>query len=206
MAEDMENGGAPESVQSEQDAGKETGSTLMTETGNESAKEQEAVGAPQNSGEEPKAEPEKAEPYTLTAPEGYPISEKELSDFNRHCLEVGMTKEQAEKSLEMLHSNFKATQEAFEAQRRDWVAEIKSDKEYGGEKFKETVADAKRALAQFDEGGTIRTLLEETGYGDNPAIIKVFAKVGRAMAEDKIVGKGGAGGKKPLAERLYPDM
>ena len=103
MAEDMENGGAPESVQSEQDAGKETGSTLMTETGNESAKEQEAVGAPQNSGEEPKAEPEKAEPYTLTAPEGYPISEKELSDFNRHCLEVGMTKEQAEKSLEMLH-------------------------------------------------------------------------------------------------------
>ena len=153
MAEDMENGGAPESVQSEQDAGKETGSTLMTETGNESAKEQEAVGAPQNSGEEPKAEPEKAEPYTLTAPEGYPISEKELSDFNRHCLEVGMTKEQAEKSLEMLHSNFKATQEAFEAQRRDWVAEIKSDKEFGGEKFSASVADAKRALAQFDADG-----------------------------------------------------
>ena len=70
MAEDMENGGALESVQSEQDAGKETGSTLMTETGNESAKEQEAVGGPQNSGEEPQAEPEKTEPYTLAAPEG----------------------------------------------------------------------------------------------------------------------------------------
>ena len=206
MAEDMENGGAPESVQSEQDAGKETGSTLMTETGNESAKEQEAVGAPQNSGEEPKAEPEKAEPYTLTAPEGYPISEKELSDFNRHCLEVGMTKEQAEKSLEMLHSNFKATQEAFEAQRRDWVAEIKSDKEFGGEKFSASVADAKRALAQFDADGAVRTMLDATGYGDNPAVIRLFARIGRAMGEDRMIG--GKGGKetRPLEERLYPYM
>lgn len=54
MAEDMENGGAPESVQSEQDAGKETGSTLMTETGNESAKEQEAVGLPRIAAKNPR--------------------------------------------------------------------------------------------------------------------------------------------------------
>lgn len=206
MAEDLlENNGASESVQSEQDTGKETGSTLMTETGNESATEQEAGNSSEQGGGESKAEPNKAEPYTLTAPEGYPISEKELSDFNRHCLEVGMTKEQAEKSLEMLHSNFKSMQEQFEAQRQDWVREIKSDKEFGGEKFSASVADAKKALAQFDADGSVRTMLDATGYGDNPAVIRLFARIGRALGEDKMIGGRGTGSEKSLAERLYPE-
>ena len=206
MTEDLlENDGASESIQSEQDTGKETGSTLMTEPGNESATEQKGGDSLEQGSDESKDEPGKSEPYTLTAPEGYPISEKELSDFNRHCLEVGMTREQAEKSLEMLHSNFKSMQEQFEAQRRDWGKEIKSDKEFGGEHFSASVADAKKALAQFDADGAVRTMLDATGYGDNPAVIRLFARIGRALGEDKMIGGRGTGSEKSLAERLYPE-
>lgn len=216
MAEDLlKTGDASESVHAGQDAGNETGSTLMTEPGDGSTTERKGGDSPEQGGE-PKAEPGggeesggdsgKPEPYTLSAPEGYPISEKELADFNRHCLEVGMTREQAEKSLEMLHANFRSMQEQFEAQRRDWVKEIRSDREFGGEHFSASVADAKKALAQFDTDGSVRTMLDATGYGDNPAVIRLFARIGRALGEDRMIG--GRSGKetRPLEERLYPNM
>lgn len=181
------------------------GDTLLTSTDDEGDAPKEAEDGKGEEGPE-KGELGKPEPYEIEAPEGYPITPENLKSLNAHFNELGLTKEQAEKALAYRAEQYAAFQASQQAQRKSWITEIQADKEYGGEKFKETVADAKRALAQFDEGGTIRTLLEETGYGDNPAIIKVFAKVGRAMAEDKIVGKGGAGGKKPLAERLYSDM
>lgn len=181
------------------------GDTLLTSTAEEGDAQKEAEDGKGTEGSE-KAEPGKPEPYEIEAPEGYPITPENLKSLNAHFNELGLTKEQAEKALAYRAEQYAAFQASQQEQRKSWITEIQADKEYGGEKFKETVADAKRALAQFDEGGTIRTLLEETGYGDNPAIIKVFAKVGRAMAEDKIVGKGGAGGKKSLAERLYSDM
>lgn len=181
------------------------GDTLLTSTAEEGDAQKEAEDGKGTEGSE-KDEPGKPEPYEIEAPEGYPITPENLKSLNAHFNELGLTKEQAEKALAYRAEQYAAFQASQQAQRKSWITEIQEDKEYGGEKFKETVADAKRALAQFDEGGTIRTLLEETGYGDNPAIIKVFAKVGRAMAEDKIVGKGSAGGKKPLAERLYSDM
>ena len=183
------------------------GDTLLTSTDEEGDALKEAEdGKGGGESEKEKGEPGKPEPYEIEAPEGYPITPENLKSLNAHFNELGLTKEQAEKALAYRAEQYAAFQASQQAQRKSWITEIQADKEYGGEKFKETVADAKRALAQFDEGGTIRTLLEETGYGDNPAIIKVFAKVGRAMAEDKIVGKGGAGGKKPLAERLYSNM
>ena len=181
------------------------GDTLLTSTAEEGDAQKEAEDGKGTEGSE-KDEPGKPEPYEIEAPEGYPITPENLKSLNAHFNELGLTKEQAEKALAYRAEQYAAFQASQQAQRKSWITEIQADKEYGGEKFKETVADAKRALAQFDEGGTIRTLLEETGYGDNPAIIKVFAKVGRAMAEDKIVGNGGAGGIKPLAERLYSVM
>ena len=176
-------------------------STLMTA-------EEEAATAGQEEGGKEKAgaAPDNAEPYTLTAPEGYPISAQELESFTKHCNELGITKEQAEKTLTMFHRRFQDAQDQFISQRKAWISEIQADKDFGGDNFKSTVADAKRALSKYDEDGTIRKMLDETGYGDNPAVIKIFAKVGRELGEDKIIGKGGAGGKKPLAERLYPDM
>ncbi len=117
-----------------------------------------------------------------------------------------MTREQAERSLEMLHSRFQMAQEQFAAQRQDWIAEIRADREFGGGRLKASLADAKRALAAFDADGSVRVMLDETGYGDNPAVIRLFARIGRAFGEDRMItGRGGREGR-PLEERLYPDM
>ena len=183
------------------------GDTLLTSTDEEGDAQKEAEdGKGGGESEKEKGEPGKPEPYEIEAPEGYPITPENLKSLNAHFNELGLTKEQAEKALAYRAEQYAAFQASQQAQRKSWITEIQADKEYGGEKFKETVADAKRALAQFDDDGSIRGLLNETGYGDNPAIIKIFAKVGRALAEDRIIGKAGEITEKPLEERLYPNM
>ena len=192
MADEVIDEQTQESAASESGA-LENGSTLMT--GDD---EQET----QTDGGSDKLV-DKPEPYELEAPEGYPIPADKLKSLTAHFNEIGLTREQAEKQIEYMSRQYAEFQESQKSQRRAWISEIK---EFGGEKFKETVADAKRALAQFDDDGSIRGMLNETGYGDNPAIIKIFAKVGRALAEDRIIGKAGEITEKPLEERLYPNM
>lgn len=54
------------------------------------------------------------------------------------------------------------------------------------------MADAQRALATFDQSGTVSKMLAETGYGNNPDVLRIFARVGRALGEDKLIGKAAA--------------
>ena len=71
------------------------------------------------------------------------------------------------------------------------------------EKLFRVLHSGKKALSVFDENGDVRRMLEETGYGDNPAVIRVFARIGRAMAEDRFVSGKPAREDLPLEERLY---
>ena len=88
-----------------------------------------------------------------------------------------------------------------------WVSQIKSDPEYGGDRFNVTLDDARRALSRFDGSGWIRAMLDETGYGDNPEVIKLCAQIGRSLAEDSMPGSGTPRRRLPsLAERMYPEM
>ena len=49
-------------------------------------------------------------------------------------------------------------------------------------------------------------MLKETGYGNNPDVLRIFARVGRALGEDQLIGKGGGAENKPLEDRMYPNM
>ena len=203
MADEVIGEQTQESAASESGA-LENGSTLMTGDDEQETQTETDAGDDTDGGSDKLVD--KPEPYELEAPEGYPIPADKLKSLTAHFNEIGLTREQAEKQIEYMSRQYAEFQESQKSQRSAWISEIKGDKEFGGEKFKETVADAKRALAQFDDDGSIRGMLNETGYGDNPAIIKIFAKVGRALAEDRIIGKAREITEKPLEERLYPNM
>jgi hypothetical protein len=85
------------------------------------------------------------------------------------------------------------------------VNEIKTDKEFGGDKFDQTVTGAQLALRKFDTDGQMLSLLETSGFGDNPGVIKFLARVHAAMGEDQVFDDRNRGNadKRPLAERLY---
>lgn len=148
--------------------------------------------------------------YTLTAPEGYPISEGALKGLNEVCKSANLNEEQAKAVMAYMQGNYTSfvaqQQEAMQAQAKAWIGEFQADKEFGGDKFNASLADAQRALATFDEGGTVSKMLAETGYGNNPDVLRIFARVGRALGEDKLIGKGGGAEQKPLEDRMYPNM
>lgn len=152
------------------------------------------------------ANPKEPEPFELAAPDGYPINDAGLKGLNELCKSAKLTKEQGEAVLQHMAGNYAAFQEQQQAQGKAWIEELKADKDFGGDKFDVSVAEAQKALATFDEGGTVSKMLQETGYGNNPAVLKIFARVGRALGEDKLPGMSGGAQEKPLEERFYNNM
>lgn len=148
--------------------------------------------------------------YELTAPEGYPISGGALKGLNEMCMSANLSEEQGKAVMAYMQGNYTtalaAQQQAMQAQAKTWIGEFQADKEFGGDKFNASVADAQRALLTFDQGGTIGRMLKETGYGNNPDVLRIFARVGRALGEDRLVGKGGGAEDRPLEDRMYPNM
>ena len=134
-----------------------------------------------------------------------------LEGLNAVCKSAKLSKEQGAAVLKYMQGNYNTATAALQAQRQEmtskWLEEARADKEFGGDKFDANLADARKALAQFDTGGDIGKMLNETGYGNHPAILRIFARVGKALGEDNLHGKGGGeAAEKPLAERFYPNM
>ena len=198
---------------------------VMDSIADEAPEEAPAEGTEQAPNESPEApaegaetapesqqEPQKAEPedYTLEAGEGFNVPEDNMRSFQDACKKAGLTKAQAEAMLSW-HRGFAGDVQKLQAQQESamlqgWQKQIMEDPEIGGNQWKATVADCRRALAWADTDGSLRKLLKETHADFNPAVIKSIARIGRAMREDKfITGKGG-GSAKALEDRMWPDM
>lgn len=81
-----------------------------------------------------------------------------------------------------------------EQQVKAWEEASRNDPDFGGEKLQENLAIANRTLEAYDPQGEIRAMLEETGYGKHPALVRFFLAIGRDLSPDRMVGAGGAGG------------
>lgn len=62
-----------------------------------------------------------------------------------------------------------------------WIKQSHNDPEFGGKQFEQNLKLAKGAVDQFG-GQKLRNVLEETGIGNHPEIIRTFWKIGRALA------------------------
>ncbi len=91
----------------------------------------------------------------------------------------------------------------WDEQVRQWRREAADDPLLGGEKLPVSVARAQLALDRFDEGKHIGRLLERTGYGNHPEVLRFFNRIADALMEDGLVrGRPGAD-MPPLEERMY---
>jgi len=85
-----------------------------------------------------------------------------------------------------------------------WEGQVRADKEIGGDKLTENLALAARFKDAF---GTpeLKTLLDQTGLGNHPALVKAFIKAGKAISPDTFVSGNGSGASsaRSLADRLY---
>jgi hypothetical protein len=177
---------------------------------------QPAAAAPQDGtegnteGDQGKAgtEPVVPEKYEFKAPEGREFDPGVLEQFSEVAKELKLTQEGAQKVIDKLGTALAEKQTAtLENAKAEWVKSATADKEFGGDKLNENLATAKKALETF---GTpeLRALLNESGLGNHPEIIRAFYRAGKQISEDRFVpgGIGGAGGAKDPAKSLYPNQ
>lgn len=147
------------------------------------------------------------EKYDLKAPEKSLLSSAQVDKIAQYAKERGFSNEQAQELLNREASAVTEYHQGLESmlsrRQEEWAGETKADKEVGGEKFKESLSLAKSVIDRF---GTeqLKKELNATKFGDHPEVVRVFARIGRAMAPDQLVhSQGQADTKPPLAERLY---
>lgn len=94
--------------------------------------------------------------------------------------------------------------EAHKTMVGEWAETVKADKELGGDKLDQTLATAKKAI---DLGPPeLKEMLNVTGLGNHPAVVKWAYTIGKALSEDRFVT--GKAGEKPatVASTLFPNM
>ncbi len=146
----------------------------------------------------------------LKAPEGFDAAL--VPKFIERAKVYGISPEKAQVWIEDAAKNMAAQKQAMDAalakQREEWHSEIKADKTIGGEKFQATLQRAQQVVDKIDANIApgIKKILADTGYGDHPAVVRLFAHLGEQAREDTFVSGGGqsAGQQKQLHQILYP--
>ena len=130
--------------------------------------------------------------YEFELPEGVQFADGEVDEFKTVAKDLKLPKDAAQRILDIATKREQARAEAFATQVSKWADEVKADKELGSE---ESLAAAVKAVDAF---GTpeLKELLNSTGMGNHPEVVRLMAKIGKAISEDKVIA-GRTGGNAP---------
>ena len=157
------------------------------------------------------------EAYELTAPEGFDMDADVLAEATPIFKELGLSNEQAQTLMPVAGQLVTRTVDRMQqqlidganAQRKAWLDTAKADPDIGGANWDASIAASARALDAlgFKEGSDFRKVLNETGFGNHPDMIRAFAQVGKMVGEDGDFVRPDAGVrvKVPLEKQLYPN-
>lgn len=212
MADEQDTGaqGTPAAPAAASDAGDAAPNTVMggadapTDNAGDQASGDQGAGegdAGDDAGDDaPAGAPEK---YELALPDGMVLDETMFAQAEPVLRELNLTNEQASKLASVIAAHRASEVEAHVQQVQEWGKQAAADAEIGGKAFPENVELARSALAAH---GTpeLKALLDSTGLGNHPEVIRFFTRVGRTVPKEDGVARGErSGGEKSLAERLY---
>lgn len=134
-------------------------------------------------------------------PDGMKIDEKKMTSFKTVAKELGLTKEQAQKLVDLDAENIKNTDKAFQDMKASWKAETMK---MLGENAEQKLGEAAAAFKQFGDDEFVK-LMQETGLENHPAVVRVFRNIGSKIAVDKTVSATSNGVKSSMTftEALY---
>jgi hypothetical protein len=160
--------------------------------------------------------------YTdFTPPEGYTLSKDLLASALPVMKELGLNQAQAQKLVDFYSANAIAQAKLIETEtarmRKDWTDKVAADPELGPnlDRIKLTISRALDGLGDPQLRKDFGFAMDLTGAGDNPAFIKVLAKLAeRAVEGTHVAGAGpSAAGQTPpgsakpsIARAMYPNL
>lgn len=147
------------------------------------------------------------EKYEFKLPDGVQLDQAAYDTFTPKFKELGLNAAQAQglvdTYLASLKSQADATEQAFTQQTKEWETTARADAEIGGNKWDASVALSNKTMSAFGTPELVR-LMNTTGFGNHPELIRFFARVGNAIGEDSMQRHGEPGaGQRSAEERLW---
>lgn len=185
-----------------------------------SATQATSTEAKPNEGEAPKTgdKPgEEAKPaevvYEFKLPEGVDPKGEAVEELRATAKEFGLTQEQAQRIADLGAKQAQGFAAQLVEQQRtmttEWAQQTTTDKEIGGDKLSENLGVAKKALDTFGSK-ELKTLLNQSGLGNHPEVVRFMVKAGKAISEDGHLVTGSAAQAdrtaKPIENRIYPNQ
>ena len=129
------------------------------------------------------------ESYEFQSPEGSGLEADSsvVQAFSESAKKLNLTQEQAQSVLDEVAPALKEQNDGYiENLRSEWVNSVKSDPEIGGDKLQENLG---KAIQVLDAYGTpeLKSLLGETGLGDNPELIRLLVRAHQDIGEDRFL-------------------
>ncbi len=189
-----------------QDAGTATndaGGTQQNDTGQKPAGAEQAADASTDAKAEGAKDEKPAEEavYDFKVPEGVEIDAAMADEFKAIAKELKLPPEHAQKAVDLVVRREQARAEQFAAQVQSWADEVKADPELGKP---ENLAMARKFIDTFGDD-KIKSLLNSTGMGNHPDVVRLILKASKGMSEDRFAaGKSNAEpAKRDPASVLY---
>ena len=145
--------------------------------------------------------------YKFDTPEGMGLDEAGMQEFTAIAKELKLPQDAAKRLVDLEVKRIQGQQEQHLKLVESWGEAVKTDQEIGGAKLDENLAVARRAVDAFGSPA-LKELLNTTGLGKHPEVVKAFYKAGKAISEDGFV-RGmpkGPATESDLAKSLFPSM
>jgi hypothetical protein len=128
--------------------------------------------------------------FELKLPENSLLDQTKVDEVLAYAKAKGLNNEQAQDLLNREDATLKTfianQNETLAKVSQEWKQQAMTDKEIGGPDFNKNVEMAHRAIKQYGNE-TLINYLNESGLGNHPDVVRMFMRIGKAMADDKII-------------------
>jgi len=154
----------------------------------------------------PAGEPAAFDPTKVVMPEGVEVDQAGMELVAPIFTELGLKQDQAQKVIDAYIKLEQGKLEQNIAQQAEWAQEIKTDKEFGGEKFDLNAQKANQLLERFGDEQLFE-YLASSGAGNNPAVFRLMSRIAAAIGEDSpvVTTTAAAPAKQDVLSILYPE-
>lgn len=142
--------------------------------------------------------PKELKDYSLEMPKDVPLDAKFIEDFKANAHANGLLPRHAQKVLDWYSQSVSKLRQENESAVAAQIAQgTDALKKEWGQAYDTHITAAKLAIKDFGDENFSK-FLAESGMGNNPEVIKVFAKIGMALREDAVKGAVSRGGEGAL--------
>lgn len=124
--------------------------------------------------------------YEFKVPEGVTLDAEVTGEFQALAKDAKLPAESAQKMVDLAIKLQEKQADAARAITESWAKATVADKEVGGDAHAANLATAKKAIEAFGSP-ELKQLLDTSGLGNHPEVVRFAYRVGKAISEDKVL-------------------